>query len=210
MRWIPAQKSALTFVTALLLSAGAGCEKKDEPEPDAVVRLDSKPRKLTAKDRKEISPETRAKMEKFLDKREEPGAPTVPVTSLNATRIDTSNQVVEIPQDKLVVRGQLSKSTVSEILRVHEKKIKHCYAKGLARDPDLEGKVVMEWVIGATGVVSVVKTKQNTMTTPRLGMCLAAVIKSWKYPPPRKGVAAVTQEFVFKKIDAGAAPPACP
>ena len=45
-----------------------------------------------------------------------------------------------------------------------------------------------------------VKTKQNTLATPAVAMCISAKIKSWTFPQPKGGVVVVTYPFIFNTV----------
>ncbi len=108
--------------------------------------------------------------------------------------------VFKAPKRKMRVRGTLSREAIAKVVRKHLKQIQYCYERNLLLNPKLSGKLQMEWTISTSGSVSVVKTKQNTMATPAVAMCVSANIKKWKFPKPKGGIVVVTYPFIFNSI----------
>jgi len=108
--------------------------------------------------------------------------------------------VFKSPTRSMKVRGSLSKEAIAAVVKKHLAEIQYCYEKNLLLNPNLSGKVVMEWTITLSGSVSIVKTGQNTMSTPAVAMCISAKIKGWKFPQPKGGSVEVTYPFMFNTV----------
>ncbi|HOX45699.1 MAG TPA: AgmX/PglI C-terminal domain-containing protein [Myxococcota bacterium] len=108
--------------------------------------------------------------------------------------------VFKAPTRSMKVRGSLSKEAIAAVVKKHLAEIQYCYEKNLLLNPNLSGKVIMEWTIALNGSVSLVKTGQNTMNTPAVAMCISAKIKSWKFPEPKGGTVEVTYPFMFNTV----------
>ncbi|RME19033.1 MAG: hypothetical protein D6806_18985 [Deltaproteobacteria bacterium] len=108
--------------------------------------------------------------------------------------------VFKAPKRRMKVRGHLSREAIAKVVRAHLREIQYCYEKNLLLNPNLKGKVVMEWTIATSGSVTVVKTKQNTMAAPTVAMCIAAKIRRWKFPRPKGGIVIVKYPFIFNSI----------
>ncbi len=108
--------------------------------------------------------------------------------------------VFKAPKRKMRVRGHLSREAIAKVVRKHLREIQYCYERNLLLSPNLQGKVVMEWTIATSGSVSVVKTKNNTMASPAVAMCISAKIKGWKFPKPKGGIVIVSYPFIFNSI----------
>ncbi|HUU03928.1 MAG TPA: AgmX/PglI C-terminal domain-containing protein [Myxococcota bacterium] len=108
--------------------------------------------------------------------------------------------VFKAPKRKMRVRGHLSREEIAKVVRQHLREIQYCYERNLLLSPNLQGKVVMEWTIATSGSVSVVKTKNNTMASPAVAMCISAKIKGWKFPKPKGGIVVVSYPFIFNSI----------
>ena len=108
--------------------------------------------------------------------------------------------VFKAPKRRMRVRGTLSREAIARVVRKHLREIQYCYEKNLLLNPKLSGKISMEWTIATSGLVSIVKTKINTMQSPVVAMCVSAKIKAWKFPKPKGGIVVVTYPFIFNSI----------
>ncbi len=108
--------------------------------------------------------------------------------------------VFKAPPRNIRVQGQLSREEIAKVVAQHLREIQYCYEKNLLMNPNLSGKVIMEWTITLTGSVSIVKTSQNSMATPAVAMCISARIKEWKFPAPRGGQVIVSYPFIFNQV----------
>jgi hypothetical protein len=108
--------------------------------------------------------------------------------------------VFKAPKRKMRVRGHLSREAIAKVVRKHLREIQYCYEKNLLLNPNLSGKLIMEWTITTAGSVSIVKTKTNTMKSPAVAMCVTAKIKRWKFPKPKGGIVVVAYPFIFNSI----------
>lgn len=97
------------------------------------------------------------------------------------------------------VEGGLDREVIRRVILSHRAQIRYCYEKQLAQSPDLAGKVLIEFVIGADGRVSTARAAEQTLSDPEVGRCIASKVKTWTFPQPRGGgVVVVTYPFLFK------------
>jgi tetratricopeptide (TPR) repeat protein len=107
-------------------------------------------------------------------------------------------RVPRVRQAKAEVKGALDKDIVRRIVRAHVNEVRHCYNQGLARNPNLKGRVYTQFVIGATGKVRSSVTGQSTVEDKNVGRCIAKAAKRWKFPKPKGGGnVIVTMPFVL-------------
>lgn len=104
------------------------------------------------------------------------------------------------PEHEMDIHGNLSREAIIQVLRGELRGIQHCYDKHLQRQPELAGKLIMQWTISPSGRVAVVKTKHNTMQTPAVAMCLSSIIRKWKFPRPESGNVVVSYPLVFNSV----------
>ncbi len=103
-------------------------------------------------------------------------------------------------KDATVDEG-LTKEEVAKVIHSHMNEIRYCYESAILADPSLAGKVVVDFKIGAQGVVGAAQTAENTMNNTQVGGCLVGKLKNWKFPQPRGGVqVAVSYPFIFKSL----------
>jgi TonB family protein len=100
---------------------------------------------------------------------------------------------------RTIVVGGLSKEVIGRIIRRHWTEIKYCYEKELSKDPNLNGKVAIQFTIDAAGSVADVLVKEDTMGSSEVNQCMKDRIFRWKFPQPQGGgIVQVTYPWVFK------------
>lgn len=115
------------------------------------------------------------------------------------TRGDVSLQkIIEIKTS-----GAKNKLRASEVILQmagsYKAGITQCYNNALVIDPNLNGRVVVEFTITATGDVERVKIIASTLTNPDTGLeaCVINMIKHWTFPEIPQGTTTVVYPFVF-------------
>ncbi|MBX7081834.1 MAG: TonB family protein [Nannocystaceae bacterium] len=95
------------------------------------------------------------------------------------------------------VKGQLSKELIDKEVRRHRAQIGFCYNKQLARQPDLSGKVSLQWIIRLDGSVTGAKVKSSSLNNGDAESCMVRALQNWRFPKPEGGVVEVEYPFVF-------------
>jgi outer membrane biosynthesis protein TonB len=94
--------------------------------------------------------------------------------------------------------GSMDREAIRRVIREHLREIRNCYERELQRTPDLYGKVVITWDIVEGGRVSQAGVSRNEIGSSAVGECIAARLKTWKFPdPPKDQVGRVSYPFVF-------------
>ena len=109
-------------------------------------------------------------------------------------------RVPRVRQAKAIVTGSIDKDIIRRIVRSHINEVRHCYAQGLKTDPNLAGRVSIEFTIAATGRVTEAEISSSTLpeSAKDVNACVATAVKRWKFPKPAGGgVVTVTYPFVF-------------
>lgn len=105
-----------------------------------------------------------------------------------------------ITQDAVVDEG-LTKEEVARVIHSHMSEIRYCYESAILRDPTIAGKVLIDFKINANGIVPSAGIAEDSINDKHVGTCLAAKLKTWKFPQPRGGVVvAVSYPFIFKSL----------
>ena len=99
-----------------------------------------------------------------------------------------------------VIMGALNKCTIDSYVRKSVGKIRECYETGLAKNPKLSGgRVVINFIISASGDVSSAKVQRTTLGNAEVEKCIAEQIKKIKFPKPKGGgIVIVNYPFKFK------------
>jgi len=98
-----------------------------------------------------------------------------------------------------VIMGALPMEVIKKVIDENKLQIRYCYEVQLQRQQNLEGKISMKWVIGATGSVADVKVKDTTMNNAAVENCIKEKIRTWRFPAPAGGgIVEVNYPFIFK------------
>jgi Ca-activated chloride channel homolog len=96
------------------------------------------------------------------------------------------SRLPQVRQAKATVKGSLERVVIQRIVRAHINEVRHCYNQGLALDPSLTGRVLIEFAIGALGKVAVSVVASNDLAEGKagaqVGQCMAAAVKRWTFP----------------------------
>jgi Ca-activated chloride channel family protein len=96
-------------------------------------------------------------------------------------------RVPTIRHAKAEVKGNLDRVIIRRIVRAHVNEVRHCYNRGLALDPNLGGRVVIEFVIGVLGKVTVSVVSSSDLPDEAVGQCIATAVKRWTFPKSQGG-----------------------
>jgi len=99
------------------------------------------------------------------------------------------------------VRGSLSREVVRRVIRRHINEVRFCYEQELDTRPDLEGRVLVGFVIGPNGSVLTSTTQSTTLNDARVEACINAAVRRWTFPQPEGGGAVgVSYPFVLSTV----------
>lgn len=95
--------------------------------------------------------------------------------------------------------GSLPKEDIVKTIRGDLKALRLCYERELTKAPTLEGKVVVEFLIGADGKVrSAEDASYEPFPSAKVTACVLARFKAMKFPQPNGGEVIVRYPLVFK------------
>lgn len=98
-----------------------------------------------------------------------------------------------VPSPKTEVTGDeedlaaMPKKTIRRIVRAHINEIRHCYNEGLHRDPELAGRVVVNFKVGGDGKVAESTVAQTNLGDSDVETCMAHAVGRWKFPKTASG-----------------------
>jgi TonB family protein len=95
------------------------------------------------------------------------------------------------------VQGPLGSAIVRRVVARNQAQILHCYEQLLHRQPEASGRVVVTFVIGATGAVRASAIRVNSTGDTAVANCVASAVRRWQFPE-RDGNSIV--EFPFELI----------
>lgn len=94
------------------------------------------------------------------------------------------------------VRGRLDANAVRDVVREHRDQLGFCFAWQLHQRPDLGGRVVMEFVIGADGRVTEARVADDGLGDETVTRCFVGVTRRMEFPAPEGG-GTVTVRYPF-------------
>jgi pSer/pThr/pTyr-binding forkhead associated (FHA) protein len=106
--------------------------------------------------------------------------------------------MTRIQPGKVIYKGSLDREEINRVVKRVLSQIKFCYERELAKEPNLEGKLVASWTIAGTGLVSTTSMTENTMGSKPVEACVLRIIQRLRFPQPQGGGEVyVTYPFVF-------------
>jgi Ca-activated chloride channel homolog len=107
-------------------------------------------------------------------------------------------RVPTVRQAKAEVQGSLDKDLIRRVVRSHINEVRYCYNQGLAKDPNLKGRVTIQFVIDPNGKIQSAVVKEDTIIDKAVGTCIAKQIMRWTFPKPMGGIVTITYPFVLE------------
>jgi len=95
------------------------------------------------------------------------------------------------------VSGRLPPEVIQRIVRQNFGRFRHCYSKGLQKDPNLQGKVVVQFVIARDGSVSSAQAS-GSMPDASVVSCVSGAFRALTFPQPEGGIVTVKYPIIFK------------
>ena len=97
--------------------------------------------------------------------------------------------------------GQIDKEGIRQVFFRNQRAIRSCYERQLNRNPNLGGKLMLDFDIGEHGrVVGTPKIQWSSSTLKNRGVanCILLRLKTWRFPePPRNNVVNVVYPLAF-------------
>ncbi len=106
-------------------------------------------------------------------------------------------RVPTVRQAKAEVMGSLDKDLIRRVIRTHINEVRDCYNQGLARDPNLKGRLSIEFTIDEKGKISRAVVKESTVKDVAVGECIAKHVLKWTFPAPPVGGGSSTIIYPF-------------
>jgi RNA polymerase sigma factor (sigma-70 family) len=123
-------------------------------------------------------------------------------TAMKMNRLRTAAQAIALAAGSasaapgVEVRGSLEKDAVERVVADHINEVKWCYEQERAKNPQLRGRVSVQFTIAETGAVSESKVLSATTANAPLETCVARCPRRWQFPKPGdSGPVTVTYPF---------------
>jgi hypothetical protein len=99
----------------------------------------------------------------------------------------TRGKPADVRQGDPTITGGLPSEVVKRIVRQHVGQLRMCYETGLKSNPNLEGKVVVTFEIGADGAVLKAAADSSTIADAKVVACVVNVFQRLSFPTPEGG-----------------------
>ena len=96
------------------------------------------------------------------------------------------------------VRGSLSREVIRRVIQRHINEVRFCYEQQLNQNPELSGRVSVEFVISPSGAVQSSAIQQSTLGSSPVESCISSAVRRWAFPAPDGGgIVMVTYPFML-------------
>ncbi len=95
------------------------------------------------------------------------------------------------------VNGYLSPEQINRVVMANQAAIRYCYEVEVQRQPNLRGRVSINWRINLQGSVTSARVAESTLRNARVEGCMVRQIRRWRFPQPDGGEVVVTYPFIF-------------
>lgn len=97
------------------------------------------------------------------------------------------------------MRGTIERAEIQRVVRANVQQVQLCYEQGLTRQPSLEGRIVVKFVVAKTGTVAAVAIPESTLRERSVEQCIVGAAMKWTFPKPTgEGLATFTYPFILK------------
>jgi TonB family protein len=97
------------------------------------------------------------------------------------------------------VKGSLPKEVIHRIVHRHVSEVKFCYEKDLLINPNLAGRVTVQFVVSGNGQVLSAVVAKSTLGSQTVENCIVEAVRRWTFPSPEDGgIVTVVYPFEFK------------
>jgi len=94
-----------------------------------------------------------------------------------------------------------SKEDIRVVIRSHIHEVKSCFERGLTKQPQLQGKVIVKFTIAPSGEVPRAIVHDSTIANSDVEECILTAVRSWVFPKPQTGIQVVTYPFTLLSAD---------
>ena len=99
---------------------------------------------------------------------------------------------------KPTISGNLDRDLLRRVVRAHIDELRSCYNAALSRNPNLTGRVTIDFTVNADGKVDTADVASSTVRDEAVGNCMAKATQRWTFAKPHDGKpGAVTYPFVL-------------
>ncbi len=97
--------------------------------------------------------------------------------------------------------GKLDTAIINRVISQHRSQIRRCYQQAIEKNPDLAGKIIIDFVIDPKGKVTNAKAKGDSAMVEAMGSCTLRAFRTFRFPAPEGGgIAKVSYPLIFSRM----------
>lgn len=95
------------------------------------------------------------------------------------------------------VSGYLSPEQINRVVRANQAAIRYCYELQVQRQPNLRGRIEIQWRINLQGSVTTARLETSSMHSADVEGCIVRQVRRWRFDQPDGGEVVVSYPFIF-------------
>jgi hypothetical protein len=127
--------------------------------------------------------------------------PPVVLPGEQPTRPGRRNVGPQVRMGAVSVSGRLPPEVIQRIVRQNFGRFRLCYEKGLRRNPNLQGRVAVRFVIGRDGATSNIGNGGSDLPDYGVVRCVIGEFFNLEFPQPQGGIVTVVYPVMFSPGD---------
>lgn len=94
-------------------------------------------------------------------------------------------------------KAWIDMSEVHRVIFTKREQVKACYDSALRRNPELNGKLQLGWVVALNGKAKGVIARESSLRDGAFVGCVKTRLQTWQFPKPKNGEVYITYPFEF-------------
>lgn len=184
------------------LADGATAKKLDEAfEGTGGVKIAEQGESSTFRGGPKASAEASGNTYKTIGKKEIAGPKAGTVTTAAKEASDEVKVKVKVGGSlgSAMGTGKIDKNAVAKVFRRRQGAIRTCYERALKVNPNVEGKITVQFTIGPAGRITSIDVTSNTTSDGSIGKCIVDKVKGWRFDPPENGSVTFSYPFILSR-----------
>ena len=95
--------------------------------------------------------------------------------------------------------GQIDKQSVASVFLRRRSAIRRCYEASLRSNPDVQGKIIIQFTIGTAGRITNISVTSDTTGDGAIAQCIVGRVKGWRFDPPERGSVTFSYPFILSR-----------
>jgi TonB family protein len=96
-------------------------------------------------------------------------------------------------------KGYLAPAVVLGVINRRIGGVRACYSRALKSNPNIFGRLEIQFTIGSTGQVTDVEVLNDTIGSDSLRECIISAVRTWNFPAPKDGDVTIKYPFIFEQ-----------